>query len=60
MKSVVCCLVLALLFFVSISEAKTCGPITCDCPKNRDPVCGVSGKSYQNACIANCYMVKNK
>lgn len=51
------CLVLTLLFFVSLSETKRCGPILCDCPKVREPVCSVSGKTYQSPCIANCYKV---
>ena len=30
----------------------------CDCPDNYEPVCGVDGMEYGNACFAKCDKVR--
>ena len=30
------------------------GRCTCACPRDRNPVCGSNGLTYDNACLAKC------
>ena len=60
MKSTTLALIFVLVAFCAISEAASRSPgrhrpgTDCGCPYLHAPVCGRSGRTHANSCVANC------
>jgi len=54
MKNLIILFIIIYLFVVIETKQKKCLR-KCDCPKTIVPVCSNSGKTFENACVANCF-----